>query len=216
MAHSITIIKSDQKGIALAVRYLKAGKSVVYPTDTSYGLAVDATNLMAIRTLYRIKQRKFGAPIHILVPSVAFAKKVAKWNTSADKLAKKFWPGPLTLVLELRNPKKRIWKILSGSTGAIGLRFPKNKIALSLAGRLDRPITTTSANPPNHLGGFDSYSVADITQQFKKKKYKPDLILNAGRLPRRKPSTFVKILGTNVKILRKGPITQKQIQQCFI
>ncbi len=205
------IIKPDKKGIKLAVQYLKAGKSVVYPTDTSYGLGVDATNIRALERLYKIKQRKFGTPIHIVVPSVAFAKKVTKWNELTDKLVKKFWPGPLTLVLELKNKRQRAWTILSGGSGAIGLRIPDNKVAMKLAKFLNRPVTTTSANPPNSLGGHDSYSVEDVVKQFKKKRYQPDLILDAGRLLKKKPSTFVKIVGNKMKILRRGPISQKDL-----
>lgn len=207
------VVRADGKGIKLAVRYLKAGKAVVYPTDTSYGLAVDANNAGAVRRLYKIKQRKFGTPVHIIVPSVSFAKKIVSWNKIADQLARKFWPGPLTLVLGLRHKPQKSLEILSAGTGTMGLRFPNNKIALRLARDLKKPITTASANPPNHLGGYDSYSPRDVTSQFAKKKYRPDLILDAGRLPKRKPSTFVKIQGNKIEILRQGPISKKQIQK---
>lgn len=207
------ITTADTKGLKLAIKYLKTGKSVVYPTDTSYGLGVDATNIRALKRLYRIKQRKFGAPIHIMVPPVSFAKRITKWNRTADKLAKKFWPGPLTLVLELKNKRHKAWRILSGGSGAIGLRIPDHKVAMKLAKFLNRPITTTSANPPNSLGGHDSYSVEDVVKQFQKKRYQPDLILDAGKLPKRKPSTFVKVVGNKIKILRRGPISKKQIKK---
>jgi tRNA A37 threonylcarbamoyladenosine synthetase subunit TsaC/SUA5/YrdC len=239
--------KNHKQIVRTCASALRQGKVVAYPTDTSYGLAVDSTNFQAIRRLYKVKQRPFHQPIHIVVPSIAYAKKIVKWNKIADQLAKKFWPGPLTLVLPLTLPspsghpknlkeilgetltsrgegKGREWKILSGGTNFIGLRMPENKIALDLVRYLKSPITTTSANPPNSLGGYDSYSVRDITEQFKKKKFKPDIIINAGRLIRRKPSTVVKITsplklrggkGGVIEILRKGPISEKQIRKAL-
>ena len=69
---------------------LRDGKSVVYPTDTSYGLAVDATNIQAIKKLYQIKGRDFNKPVHVVVPSIDFGKKIGIWNSVAGKLAKNF------------------------------------------------------------------------------------------------------------------------------
>ena len=89
--------KYHKQIIAAAVKALKAGKAVAYPTDTSYGLAVDATSVKAIKKLYKIKGRNFNKPVHVVIPSIAYGKKIARWNPVASKLAKKFWPGALTL-----------------------------------------------------------------------------------------------------------------------
>jgi len=186
---------------------LKGGKTVVYPTDTSYGLACDVTNAAALRRLYKIKGRSFNQPVHIVVPSLAFAAKAGEWSGPAKKLAKAFWPGPLSLVLPLK-AKDRYLKKLGSNTGTVGLRYPKHKLANDLARSLGRPITATSAN---RLGQPDSYSLADIMENFAGAKHKPDIIINAGRLPKRKPSTLVKVQAEEIKILRPGPITQKQI-----
>lgn len=204
-------VKADRRGIGRAVRLLKTGGSVAYPTDTSYGLAVDATNVAAIRKLYRIKERGFDKPIHIIVPSLAYAQKVASLDARAIKIFKKFMPGPLTLVLSLKS-KQRGLKLLSAGTGMIGIRMPSHPMALTLARRLKRPITTTSANPSAYLsGGYDSYSPQDVYKQFRHKKYRPDFIFDAGRLPRRRPSTVVAITAGRVTILRKGPISERAI-----
>lgn len=197
--------------IHAAVEALKRGKSVAYPTDTSYGLAVDATNIKAIKKLYRIKQRESKKPVHVIVPSLAYAKKVVKWNNIAAKLVKKFWPGPLTIILGLRGQGTG-YRMLSAGSGFMGVRFPNNKFALDLCKTLGRPITTTSANPPSGIGGDDSYSAEAIISQFAKYKYRPDIIINAGKLPIRKPSTMVKIDGGKIFILRKGPISEKEIK----
>ncbi|MBI3232111.1 MAG: Sua5/YciO/YrdC/YwlC family protein [Candidatus Doudnabacteria bacterium] len=103
----------------------------------------------------------------------------------------------------------RGWKILSADTDFIGIRMPKNNIALDLAKHLKRPITATSANLSGHP---DCYSALDVTKQFIKSKDKPDIIINTGKLKRQKPSTLAKIYGNGIEILRQGPITKTQIK----
>ena len=154
------IVKADASGLRLAVDYLKRGKAVVYPTDTSYGLGVDATNLTAVKRLYLIKQRKYNQPVHVIVSSFAQAKEIAIFNPTAEKLFKKFLPGPLTIVLHLtlslscpcgtsspemgeenmegifclshrgRGGERGAWRILSGGSGPVGVRRRTNEIAL--------------------------------------------------------------------------------------
>lgn len=207
--------KSNHKEIIHAcVLALRQGKVVAYPTDTSYGLAVDATNSQAVKRLYKIKERDFKKAVHVVVSSKAYAKKLVEWTSEAEKLSKKFWPGALTLVLRSKNQelRKEILNILTAKTGLLGIRMPKNKIALDLSRQLGRAITATSANPSAHLsGGYDSYSVKDVYEQFKSKKHKPDIIINFGKLPKRKPSTLVKITQGAAEILRRGPVSEKEI-----
>jgi len=201
--------KYHKQIIALAVKALKKGKAVAYPTDTCYGLAVDAGNVMAIKKLYQIKGRDFNKPVHVVLPSLAYAKRIACWNNAAGRLAKKFWPGALTIVLPVEARRGVPLHRLTSNTGSLGLRIPKNKIAQDLAKNLGRPITATSANVS---GQADCYSADEIIGQFRKQKYKPDIIINAGKLPKRKPSTLVRIFDDVVKILRQGPISEKQIK----
>lgn len=208
--------KSEHKKIIqTCLQALKAGRVVAYPTDTSYGLAADATNLKALKKLYTIKERVFSKPIHVVIPSLVFARKVVRWNRQASVLARKFWPGPLTLVLELTSKSSGL-RMVSAGTKTLGLRFPKNLVALDLAKSLGKPITATSANPSAHLSdGYDSYSAQDILSQFGKKCAQPDLVIDAGRLPKRKPSTLVQIKAGRVKILRPGPVSETQIFQAL-
>lgn len=208
------IVKTNRRGIDLAVKYLRAGRSVVYPTDTAYGLGVDVKNLKAIKKLLKIKERK-NQPVHIVVSSLAMAKKYTRFDKAAEKLFRKLLPGPLTLVLSRKlrryvasKGRGKSIEILSAGTGTIGIRMPDNKVALGLVKKLGRPITTPSANPH---GRPTPYSIQDSLRQFRNKKYQPDLYLDAGKLLRRKPSTLVKIESGRIKILRKGPISKKQI-----
>ena len=211
------LVKPSQKQIFFAVKSLKAGKVIVYPTDTSYGFAVDAMNAKAVKKLYRLKGRNFGKPIHVVVASLAMAKKIAKFDRRAEKIFKKFLPGALTIVLAIKTPSnspfergRKISKLLTAGTGKIGIRMPKNKVALELVEKFGRPITATSANIS---GKPATYSAQSIKKQFKYRKLKPDLILDAGRLPRVKPSTVLDLTGKRVKILRQGPVNLKEIKK---
>lgn len=197
--------KYQSKIIHACVLALKQGKVLAYATDTSYGFAVDAQNQQAVTKLYKVKGRDFKKPIHVVVPSIAYAKRIADFSLVAQKLAKKFWPGPLTLVLKVKDKKLNA---LTSGTNFIGLRMPNSNLALGLAKKLGRPITATSANLS---GQPDSYSATTIIEQFQKQKFQPDIVINAGRLPKTKPSTVVKVDGKQLEILRKGPIKFHQI-----
>jgi len=202
--------------LATCVKALRQGKTVVYPTDTSYGIACDITNLKARAKFYKIKARTLKQPIHVVMPSLAYAKNVSRWNKAAAVLAKSFWPGPLSLILPLKQAASRLpeyLKIISAGTGTVGLRRPNNRIALDLARLFGKPIPATSANPSGRRSkGYDSYSSEDVIRQFSRQKHKPDIIIDVGKLPKRKSSTLVKIDGNKWEIIRSGPITKKQIQ----
>ncbi len=200
--------KLHKQIVLFCVNALKQGKVLAYPTDTSYGLAVDATNIIAIKKLYKTKGRNFNKPSSVVVPSVAYAKKIVIWNNASVKLAKKFWPGALTLVLPVGKGLDPSLQRLLSESKFLGLRMPNHKIALGLAKRLGRPITATSAN---FAGKPDCYSAAEIISQYRNKKNKPDILINAGKLITRKPSTIVKINKDGIEILRPGPIKPKQI-----
>jgi len=213
-----------------AVNILRAGGAVVFPTDTAYALGVDATNTRAVKQLFRIKKRKPTKPVHVVVADLKMAKKYARFTSSEEKLFKKFLPGPLTLILNLKNNPSQLplslrggvpplklrggegellaLKILSAGTGTIGIRMPKNRMALELVKKFGRPITATSANVS---GTPTAYSVAQIMRQYRGAKFLPDLILGGGKLPRVAPSTMVQLRGNQIDIVRRGPITKTQL-----
>jgi L-threonylcarbamoyladenylate synthase len=197
-------------GIKLAVQSLQRGGIVVYPTDTAYGLAVDATNGRAVRKLYQLKGRQFKKPIHVICPINRSISEIVDLNPVARKLMKKFWPGPLTIILPLR-AKGKSWQMLSAGMGTLGVRSPDNLIAQMLYKALGRPITTTSANVS---GKPNCYAVSAVKRQFAKSKQKPDYYLDGGQLRFNRPSTVVSTIN-HVKILREGPISLKQINQAL-
>jgi L-threonylcarbamoyladenylate synthase len=211
-----------------AVQILKSGGVVVYPTDTVYGLAVDAANAKAVKKLYALKGREFNKPVHVIPPTKSWIEKIVKLNPAAKRIIEALMPGPLTLVLPLKISGPS-WRLLAAGTKTLGIRRPKNKLALDLAAGLGRPITTTSAN----LSGRPScYSAAAVKRQFQQTGLRPDYYLDAGRLPKRAPSTVAAFLPSppaplprmgeggsrrsnlfNVKIIRPGPVTERQLQR---
>ena len=196
------------KNIDQAIKILKKGGIVVYPTDTAYGLAVDATNVAAVKKLYQLKGRDFKNPIHVIPPSKASIGIFARISPWSQKLIDRLMPGPLTIVLPLK-AKGQSWKMLSAGTGTIGVRLPKHRIALDLAKKLGQPITTTSAN----LSGKPiCYSIADFKNQLDKSIYARIYVLDGGKLRKIQPSTVVSLIG-RVKILRPGPISETQIKK---
>jgi L-threonylcarbamoyladenylate synthase len=193
--------------LSKAVKILKDGGVVAYPTDTAYGLAVDATNLKAVKKLYKLKGRNFKKPIHVIPPTKQWIEKIVKMTPEAKKLIENLMPGPLTLVLPLKATGQS-WKIMAAGTKTMGIRRPKNKMALDLAALLRLPITTTSANVSDMP---NCYSVLEIKKQFKNSLLKPDFYLDGGRLRKTNPSTVVLIGKGYAKILREGPVSEKQI-----
>jgi L-threonylcarbamoyladenylate synthase len=196
------------KKIQKAVTILQSGGIVAYPTDTAYGLAVDATNKQAVKDLYVLKGREFKKPVHVIPPSKTWIEKIVKLNAPAKLLIENLMPGPLTLVLPLKAASPS-WKTLSAGTKTLGIRRPKHKLALDLAAGLGRPITTTSANLS---GGDNCYSIEEVKKQLKDQKGLELYLIDGGRLKRTKPSTVVLIGKNDVKILREGPITETQIK----
>ena len=196
--------KSEMKS---AVTYLRAGQAVAFPTDTAYALGVDATNARAVKRLFKIKRRRPDKPVHVVVADLKMAKKYAYFTPAAEKLFKKFLPGRITLILQSKM-KGVSGRLLSAGTGTIGIRMPKNRVALELVKRFGRPITATSANIST---APTAYSVSQITRQFRRSKLQPDLILDSGKLQEVRPSTMVQLKGNKIKILRRGPITKNKI-----
>ncbi|MBI5060749.1 MAG: threonylcarbamoyl-AMP synthase [Candidatus Aenigmarchaeota archaeon] len=189
----------DKSALKKALAALRKDGIIVYPTETSYGLGCDATNPATVKKLLKIKKEPRGRPCSVIISSIGMAKEYAKFGKTALVLIKKFMPGPLTLVCEKTNKTPNV---LSKKT--IAFRISGNKFANSLAERFGKPITSTSAN----IHGYGSiYDIGKIKKVF---LGKVDLIIDAGSLPRRRPSTIFDLEAK--KILRKGPISFCQIQ----
>ncbi|HZP42232.1 MAG TPA: L-threonylcarbamoyladenylate synthase [Candidatus Binatia bacterium] len=128
------------------VAALAAGGLVVFPTETVYGLGADALAPAAVARLVEVRGRDEGKPILVLVRDLAMAASVAREvPAAARRLAARFWPGPLTLVLPARDD---LAPPLTAGTGTIGVRVSSHPVAAALVAGLGRPVTAPSANPP--------------------------------------------------------------------
>lgn len=178
------------------IRVLKKDGIVVCSTDTVYGLICDATNEKAVKSLVKIKNRPAGKPIPIFVKDIKMAKRLAFVNKSQEIFLQKYWPGRLTTVLKSKN---KLPKLLS--TGkSIGLRIPDHKFINDLMSKINRPLTGTSANVS---GEPSCWNAKAVLKQFKNRKYQPDLVIDVGSLPKRKPSKVIDLTTWPPKVLRK-------------
>ena len=184
-----------------AIIVLKKGDIIVYPTDTAYALGAKFSDKKAAARIYKIKRRPKGKPLPVIAASLTMARKFFKFSPQEFMLAKRYWPGPLSLLLQLKFPISNFqFPIL------VVVRVPDSEIARKLSRAVGDPIISTSANLS---GAGECYSPKEILRQFQNHKYQPDLIFDDGRLRRKKPSTIVKVNGDKIDVLRRGPIKIK-------
>ncbi len=188
-----------------AASILKNGGSVAYPTDTVYGLGVNPFDDFAVRRLFRIKNRPPDKPVALIVKSIAMAKKLAYIDAIKEEALRNLWPGAVSVVLYKR---RIISKEISAGTDTVCLRIPDNKFCIALIRAFNGPITSTSANisGENHTN-----DAAVIAKRFAKEIYRPDLIIDAGVLLAKKPSTVVDLTKQKPKITRIGPVSPKEL-----
>lgn len=186
----------------MAVECLLEGGIVALPTDTVYGLAVDASNTDAVQALYALKGRDPERAIAVFIDSQRLlASLVRNLTIDVRRMLEAFWPGPLTVVFE-RRPGE-FGHLSTGPT--LGVRLPDHSIPLTLMQELSRPIACTSANP----SGMPAATSADQVAKFFGRKV--HMILDVGVLPSRAVSTVVDVTQVPFRILREGAVTREQI-----
>jgi len=187
--------------ISNAVQILKRGGIVIYPTETCYGVGVDATNSDAVRKLLEYKKRPEGKAISIAVNSKEMAEKYVELNDEAKELYMQFLPGPVTVISK---SKHKAAKELEAEDGTLGVRIPDFQITMSLINNLGLPITATSANSS---GKKTPYKIQDILENISNKQKKLiDYILDVGELPHNPPSTVVNTTRHDMQIIRRGKL----------
>ncbi len=169
---------------------------LLHPTETCYGLACRVHDREAVQKLYTMKQMPLEKPVSLLVKDLEMAQKYAVFSDEALELAKKYWPGPLTLVLP-RTAHLPEW--INPGTATVGLRVSSHPSVASLFEALDEPITTTSANVH---GQPEVYSVPEALAQG----LKPDELVNEGVLAKNPPSTIVEVSEQGVRVIRQGAL----------
>lgn len=187
-----------------AVDVIRRGGVIAYPTETSYGLGADPWQKRAVQRLYQMKRRPRRLFLPLIASSLAMVRKWCHLDRVSLDLAKKYWPGPLSLVLPLKNhsrPQKQLALILG--THTIAIRLSNMPLARSLARISGRPVIATSANI---TGQPSLYSARAVYQAFSRRKFRPDLILDGGTLPIRPASTVVQVVDKKLIILRQGEL----------
>lgn len=174
---------------------IKDGKIVIFPCDTSYGIATDATNFWAVDKIYKIKHDEAKKPISVIVKDLEMAKNYAIFDERTENIFKNNLPGLITLILPFKSPK-----ILPAPNPSF--RIPNIPFTNLLSDYLDIPYTATSANttgyPPAH-------HPQEIYKYFGRSKPQPDFFINAGDLEETQSSTVADLTFDPPKIIRQGP-----------
>ena len=177
---------------------------ILYPTDTLYGLGVDATNPKMVQKLNLLKGRGSEKHLSIAVADSTMLQKYAVITPLAEQLIEKFLPGKLTIVLKPKNLPEE----LGTSTGEIGIRIPAQGQVLELVREFGKPITTTSAN----VSGMAPERIPEnILKQFGEKAHMITKVIDIGELPPSEPSTVVDARGEKPVIIREGAISKVAI-----
>jgi L-threonylcarbamoyladenylate synthase len=203
-------LEQDEQALEESRKVLEGGGVIVFPTDTIYGLGAKAVDEAAIRQVYRIKGREEGKPVSILVRDMKMARRVACIDSRAEQILEKVWPGSVTVVLR---KKDLIPYALTAGGESVAVRISDHPFVEALFGRIDFPITATSANIS---GKPDLYSAEEIRSAFQDAKNAPDLFINAGDLKRPLPSTIIDLTDVNnPRLLRMGAVGKDKLGEFF-
>lgn len=187
-----------------AVKLLKEGKLIVFPTETVYALAGDARNLTAVKQIFALKQRPLNQPLSVLL---AKEHPLDRWARDippiAEKLAEHFWPGPLTLIL---NKEKSVLPELTGGQDKIGLRVPDHPIALAILNSFASGLAAPSANRSSHLSPTQ---IGHVRQEFDNKL---ELFIDGGPCSIGIESTIIDVTFDVPRVLRLGALSLEQIE----
>lgn len=193
------VLPYNDESITEAARLILAGDPVAVPTETVYGLAADATNPEAVARIYEAKGRPNFNPLIVHVPDLAAAQRIGMFDQPARDLAKAHWPGPLTLVVPLRE-KAQIASITTAGLPTVGLRVPAHPAMQALLDAVGRPLAAPSANSSG------SISPTRAEHVVKSLSGRIPLIIDGGATERGLESTIVAATGGPLRLLRPGPI----------
>jgi L-threonylcarbamoyladenylate synthase len=193
------VLPFSEDAIAEAARLIGAGEPVAVPTETVYGLAADATDAVAVARIYEAKGRPSFNPLIVHVPDLATAERIGAFDDQARALALTHWPGPLTLVVPLRE-EAGIASIVTAGLMTVGLRVPAHQTMQALLRATGKPLAAPSANASG------SISPTRAEHVLKSLGGLIPLIIDAGPTERGLESTIVAATGSGLRLLRYGPI----------
>jgi L-threonylcarbamoyladenylate synthase len=200
----IDIFEIGDEALTRAARLLGEGGLVAIPTETVYGLAADATNGEAVARIFEAKGRPRFNPLICHVSSIAMAERFVEIDPLSRRLIDAFWPGPLTLVLPLKEGAS-IHPLVTAGLSTLAVRMPRGAVREIIA-MLDRPLAAPSANTSGRISPTTAQAVADDLGG------KLDMILDGGPCPVGLESTIVKVEGEAISLLRPGGLAAEEIE----
>ena len=205
MTRFLPVSGPEDPAILGAAALLRAGGLVAFPTETVYGLGADGLNPEAVARIYAAKGRPATNPVILHVADIAGARAlVSTWPKAAQALARRFWPGPLTLVLPA---SEAVPAIVRAGGPSVALRCPSHPVALALIRATGRPLAAPSANRSQHLSPTQARHVAGSLGEA------VDLILDGGPTEAGLESTILDLSGNRPRILRPGPIPPGDLEE---
>lgn len=185
--------------LSATLQVLRDGGLVIFPTETTYGAGVDATNPAAVEKLLAYKSRREGKPLSIAVADQNMGEQYVEINPQAQQLISQFLPGPVTVVCK---DKGVVAPGVASEFGTLGLRIPDYQLILDIVREYGKPITATSANASGKKRPYTVQAILDDLSNAQTKKI--DLILDAGELPHNPPSTVIDTTLATPITLRQG------------
>ncbi|HEY2774608.1 MAG TPA: L-threonylcarbamoyladenylate synthase [Candidatus Binatia bacterium] len=199
-------VRPDPTAIAHAAATLRKGGVVAIPTDTLYGLAVDPWNPAAVARIFTLKGRDTDRALPLIAADIRQVRQwIGEMDATATRLAERFWPGPLTLVMHA--PRALAPEVTAGGS-TIGIRVPSHAVARALSATFDRPITATSANLSGQPATDDPDDVADRLSNG------VDVLLDSGTTPGGPASTIVDVTHVDVRLIRAGAVAWEDVRAC--
>jgi L-threonylcarbamoyladenylate synthase len=203
-ANDANIVPPTPEAIARAGEMLRAGRLVAFPTETVYGLGGDATSDAAVARIFAAKGRPRFNPLIVHVPDLTAAEAIAEFGPRARDLARRFWPGPLTLVLR-RRATSGISLLACAGLDTVAIRVPSHPVAQALLCETGRPLAAPSANRSGHVSPTEAGHVATELGD------RVDLILDGGRCVVGLESTVLDLSSATPGLLRPGGATLEEI-----
>lgn len=193
-------VNCDKEGIKVASQIINNGGIAVFPTDTVYGIGCDPYNKTSVEKIYKIKSRNISKSLPVLVYSKEIAKKIVQFDTFTEKIADKFWPGPLTIILKVTD--KKIKESLN-LKDKIAIRVPNHKCTLGLLQNCNFLVGTSAnvsgnishTNPENGLQNMKGY----------------DVFVDGGIISGEGESTIIEIENNQIRIIREGSLSKEEI-----
>lgn len=197
------VLKPNDETIDIALEFIKKDEVIAFSTDTVYGIGANAFSDDAVKKIYDVKGRNENKPLILLVgTNYDIEKLVYDISDSARKLMKKFWPGALTIIFKSR---QNISQFASAGCNTVGIRIPNHNETIKLLNRYGGPLATTSANISTFKSPIDAMQTLEYLNS------KVPLIIDGGKCFNGVESTIVDTSSGEVKILRQGAISQKEI-----